>query len=228
MLHNDSRIVRICTVHVFTGPVSCGLWPPPPLLRRPPPWLALAPLLSRHRRRRARSRASQGGPAGIRHRLLPFSLWARSLCRVHGFTLQPPLPPPRSSSRRTWTSRTLASAPLPPRPSDSTALSPQARASSPGRGGSSFFFQTPMQWASYNPISLLLEYTSNGPCRAGPAQARHEGHQSKPDTIQYHVGTGWPVGWLMWSKAARSGSRATPSSLAWRPQGRPYACSAVP
>jgi hypothetical protein len=50
----------------FTGPVSCGTWPPPPLLRRPPPWLALAPLLSRHRRRRARSRASPGGPSVIR------------------------------------------------------------------------------------------------------------------------------------------------------------------
>jgi hypothetical protein len=97
---------------------------------------------------------SQGGPAVIprrprrhppRHRLLPFSRWARSLCRVHGFTLQPPLPPPRSSSRRTtWTSRTLASAPLPPRPSDSTALSPQARAAGflpRGAAAAAFFFK---------------------------------------------------------------------------------------
>jgi hypothetical protein len=35
---------------------------------------------------------------------------------------------------------------------------------------------------------------SNGPCRVG--LARHKGHQSKPDTVWYRAGPGWPAGWL--------------------------------
>jgi hypothetical protein len=39
-------------------------------------------------------------------------------------------------------------------------------------------------------------YMSNGPCRAGPARARHAGHQSKPGTVWYRAGPGRPAGWL--------------------------------
>jgi hypothetical protein len=43
-------------------------------------------------------------------------------------------------------------------------------------------------------------YMSNGPCRLGHGWARHEGHQSKPDTVQYRAGLGWLAGWLTWPR----------------------------
>jgi hypothetical protein len=34
------------------------------------------------------------------------------------------------------------------------------------------------------------------PGRPGHGLARHEGHQSKPDTVKYRAGPGRPAGWL--------------------------------
>jgi hypothetical protein len=46
---------------------------------------------------------------------------------------------------------------------------------------------------------------SNGPGQAGLTWAwlgRHEGHQSKPSTVQYHAGPGRLAGWLTRSRSS--------------------------
>jgi hypothetical protein len=39
-----------------------------------------------------------------------------------------------------------------------------------------------------------------GPARLGHSLARHDGLQSKPDTVWYRAGPGRPAGWLTWPR----------------------------